>query len=41
MLNNNLLGIDRIVPMGSALNIDIMWDGYDVIRSLSRIVTVE
>ena len=41
MTNNNLLGIDRIVPIGEALNIEIIWDGYDVIRSLSRIISLE
>ena len=41
MTNNNLLGIDRIVPIGKALNIEIIWDGYDVIRSLSRIISLE
>ena len=41
LLNNNFLGIDRIVPIGKALGIDIVWDGYDVIKSLSRVVTLE
>ena len=41
LLKNNLLGIDRIVPIGKGLNIDTMWDGYDVIQSLSRIITLE
>tara|TARA_A100001015_G_scaffold315499_1_gene427454 strand:- start:461 stop:1642 length:1182 start_codon:yes stop_codon:yes gene_type:complete len=36
---NNLLGVDRIVPIGNALEIDTIWDGYDVIRSLSRVIT--
>ena len=38
---NNLTGIDRMVPMGSALEIDIVWDGYDLIKSLSRAISVE
>ena len=37
---NNLSGIDRIVPIGKALDIDFNWDGYDLIRSLSRLVTI-
>ena len=41
VLKNNLLGIDRIVPIGNALDIKIIWDGYDVIQSLSRIITIE
>ena len=41
MLNNNLLGIDRFVPIGKALGIDIVWDGYEVVKSLSRVVSLE
>ena len=41
LLNNNLLGIDRVVPIGKALDIDIVWDGYDMIKSLSRIISLE
>ena len=38
VLNNNLNGIDRIVKVGNALNISLIWDGYDITRSLSRII---
>lgn len=38
---NSLSGIDRIVPIGNALEISIIWDGYDLVRSLSRIVDVQ
>ena len=41
MLNSNLLGIDRFVPIGKALGIDIVWDGYEVVKSLSRVVSLE
>lgn len=40
VVNNQLKGIDRIVPIGQALDIDVIWDGYDLIRVLSRIVNV-
>jgi len=40
VLKNKIPGIDRIVPIGQALDIDVVWDGYDIIRSLSRIVDV-
>lgn len=36
VLNEGLPGIDRIVPIGSALDIGLVWDGFDLIRSLSR-----
>lgn len=38
---NKLLGIDRIVPIGQALSIDSIWDGYDIIRTLSRIIEIK
>jgi hypothetical protein len=31
-------GIDRVVPVGKALDIGVVWDGYNLIESLSRIV---
>ena len=33
-------GIDRIVPVGAAMDIGLIWDGYDLIRTLSRICHV-
>ena len=33
-------GIDRIVPMGKSMDFTLIWDGYDLIRCLSRIVSV-
>ena len=40
VMNNRVRGIDRIVPVGRALDIDVVWDGYELIRTLSRIVDV-
>ena len=36
----NVRGIDRIVPVGKAMDIDVVWDGHDLVRELSRIVNV-
>lgn len=36
---NGLSGIDRIVPVGSTMEFSLVWDGYDLIREMSRIVT--
>lgn len=33
-------GVDRIVPFGHALEMDFHWDGYDMIRTMSRFVEV-
>ena len=41
LLNSNLLGIDRFVPIGKSLEIDMIWDGYDVVKSLSRVISLE
>lgn len=35
-----LRGIDRIVPVGQAMNIGLIWDGYDLVRVLSRRVCI-
>jgi len=40
VIQSRLSGVDRIVPFGSAMDIGVVWDGYDVIRSLSRIVAL-
>lgn len=40
VFNEGLTGIDRIVPIGSALDIGIIWDGFELISSLSRLVDV-
>ena len=37
---NRLSGIDRIVPVGEAMDIGLIWDGYDLIRTLSRVCDV-
>ena len=38
---NQLKGIDRMVPVGQAIDMEVIWDGYDVISSLSRIVDIK
>ncbi len=40
IIAHHLRGIDRIVPIGQAMNIDAIWDGCDLIRTLSRVVQV-
>lgn len=36
--NSHIKGIDRIVPIGNTLDINTIWDGYDVIAQLSRYI---
>lgn len=33
-------GIDRIVPIGKTMDFSLIWDGYDLIRSLSREIEI-
>ena len=40
-VKSNLLGIDRIVPIGQALEIGFVWDGYDINKTLTRIVDIK
>lgn len=35
-IDNHIRGIDRIVDIGKAMDINVDWDGYDIIGSLSR-----
>ena len=40
VLESKSKGVDRIVPIGEALDIGLHWDGFDLVRTLSRCVTV-
>lgn len=41
VLKNRLIGIDRIVPIGHTTDFDLVWDGYDLVNMLSRVVSVK
>lgn len=36
VMEHGLKGIDRIVPVGKTADFDLIWDGYHLIRTLSR-----
>ena len=38
LIENRAMGIDRVVPVGKTLDFDFIWDGYDLILSMSRII---
>ena len=40
IVSNQLHGIDRIVPIGKSLDMDVIWDGYDIINHLSRTIDI-
>ena len=33
---NGLIGVDRVVPVGHALDFELVWDGIDLIKEMSR-----
>jgi len=41
VLGNRLAGLDRIVPVGGAHDMNAVWDGYDLIDAMSRIVDLK
>ena len=36
--DSGIMGIDRVVPIGSALDIGTIWDGYDLVQTLTRTI---
>lgn len=38
--NPSIKGIDRIVPLGQALDFSLLWDGYDLLNQFSRQIVV-
>ena len=40
VLGNRLPGLDRIVPIGETSSFSLNWDGYDLIKTLTRKVSV-
>ena len=40
IIENKPSGVDRIVPIGNTLDFNIVWDGYDLIYTLSRVIGV-
>ena len=41
VFSNRLTGLDRIVPVGETTAFSLKWDGYNLIDTLSRIITVK
>ena len=38
---NNFDGIDRVVPVGRTLDMGLIWDGYDLPITLSRLMEIK
>lgn len=41
IIDNLTDGIDRIVPIGQALDISLNWDGFDLNKSLTRVIEIK
>lgn len=40
LMSSGCRGIDRIVPIGSALDIGMRWDGHSIAHSLTRVIDI-
>lgn len=40
LIGRGVKGIDRIAKIGHTMDFDVIWDGYDLINSLTRIIDV-
>lgn len=38
LLESGIKGVDRVVSIGKTMDFDLIWDGYDLISRLSRII---
>jgi hypothetical protein len=41
LISKGALGIDRLVPIGQSMDFELNWDGYDLINTLSRVVSIK
>lgn len=41
VIERRVKGVDRIVPIGRAMEIGVLWDGHDLLRELSRLIALE
>jgi len=40
LLSSGIKGVDRIVPIGHTMDFDLIWDGYNLIDSMSRTIRI-
>ena len=40
LLKSGIRGVDRVVPMGHTMDFDLIWDGYNLVNQLTRVVDV-
>lgn len=40
LLRSGIRGVDRIVPIGHTMDFDLVWDGYNLLDSMTREITI-
>jgi hypothetical protein len=40
LLDSGIKGVDRVVPIGQTMNFDLIWDGYNLVEHMTRVVAV-
>ena len=40
LLMSGLKGVDRVVTIGHTMDFDLVWDGYHLINSMTRVIAV-
>lgn len=40
LLSSGIKGVDRIVPIGKTMDFDLIWDGYNLVEKLTRVIKV-
>jgi Acyl-CoA reductase (LuxC). len=41
LIMSDILGIDRVVPIGETMNFDFMWDGYNLFERMTRNIVIK
>ena len=41
LIMSGIKGVDRIVPIGRTMDFDLIWDGYDLVSSLTRDIIIK
>ena len=40
LLQSGIKGVDRVVPVGSTMDFDFIWDGYNLTERLTRTIQI-
>ena len=41
LITSGIKGVDRVVPLGKTMDFDMIWDGYNLFESLTRIIKID